>query len=217
MPFFTQIRTVTEKRCDFKGEEKRLLGITGRRDEILVHALSHRAISWFADSGPNRLPTVSYSTVSEHGPMAKVLLIACLVRELPAVDGGWVLPSAAGVFRQRQQLHWRRQVRCLEKNQSAPRPSEHPPVRGKKCQNVHHSNGWQISVWLGCAAYCCAATFCLLPNIPCVCVCVCVCVCNFLYYYFCFYGAFLSLLGGILVFPPPPPAPKMTHHNSFVN
>ena len=38
------------------------------------------------------------------------------------------------------------QVRCVEfgirfinylkKNQNAPRPSEHPPVRGKKCQNV---------------------------------------------------------------------------------
>ena len=26
--------------------------------------------------------------------------------------------------------------RCLKKNQNAPRPSEHPPVRGKKCQNV---------------------------------------------------------------------------------
>ena len=25
---------------------------------------------------------------------------------------------------------------CLKKNQNAPRPSEHPPVRGKKCQNV---------------------------------------------------------------------------------
>ena len=25
---------------------------------------------------------------------------------------------------------------CLKKNQSAPRPSEHPPVRGKICQNV---------------------------------------------------------------------------------
>ena len=26
--------------------------------------------------------------------------------------------------------------RILKKNQNAPRPSEHPPVRGKKCQNV---------------------------------------------------------------------------------
>ena len=25
---------------------------------------------------------------------------------------------------------------CLKKNQNAPRPSEHPPVRGEKCQNV---------------------------------------------------------------------------------
>ena len=25
----------------------------------------------------------------------------------------------------------------LKKNQNAPRPSEHPPVRGKKCQNVY--------------------------------------------------------------------------------
>ena len=25
---------------------------------------------------------------------------------------------------------------CLKKNQNAPRPSEQPPVRGKKCQNV---------------------------------------------------------------------------------
>ena len=25
---------------------------------------------------------------------------------------------------------------CLKKNQNAPRPSEHPPVMGKKCQNV---------------------------------------------------------------------------------
>ena len=25
---------------------------------------------------------------------------------------------------------------CLKKNQNAPRLSEHPPVRGKKCQNV---------------------------------------------------------------------------------
>ena len=24
-----------------------------------------------------------------------------------------------------------------KKNQNAPRPSEHPPVRGKKCQNVY--------------------------------------------------------------------------------
>ena len=28
------------------------------------------------------------------------------------------------------------QQRCIKKNQNAPRPSEHPPVRGKKCQNV---------------------------------------------------------------------------------
>ena len=27
-------------------------------------------------------------------------------------------------------------LRFLEKNQNAPRPSEQPPVRGKKCQNV---------------------------------------------------------------------------------
>ena len=27
-------------------------------------------------------------------------------------------------------------VFCLKKNLNAPRPSEHPPVRGKKCQNV---------------------------------------------------------------------------------
>ena len=26
--------------------------------------------------------------------------------------------------------------RCLKKNLNAPRLSEHPPVRGKKCQNV---------------------------------------------------------------------------------
>ena len=26
-------------------------------------------------------------------------------------------------------------VTCLKKNQDAPRPSEHPPVRGEKCQN----------------------------------------------------------------------------------
>ena len=26
--------------------------------------------------------------------------------------------------------------RILKKNQNAPRPSEHPSVRGKKCQNV---------------------------------------------------------------------------------
>ena len=25
---------------------------------------------------------------------------------------------------------------CLKKNQNAPRPSEHPPVMGGKCQNV---------------------------------------------------------------------------------
>ena len=29
-----------------------------------------------------------------------------------------------------------RRLSCLKKNQNAPRPSEHPPVRGKKCQNV---------------------------------------------------------------------------------
>ena len=27
-------------------------------------------------------------------------------------------------------------VLCLKKNQNAPRPSEHPPVMGKKCLNV---------------------------------------------------------------------------------
>ena len=27
-------------------------------------------------------------------------------------------------------------TRCLKKNQNAPRPSEHPPVREEKCQNV---------------------------------------------------------------------------------
>ena len=27
-------------------------------------------------------------------------------------------------------------VICLKKNQNAPRPSEHPPVMGEKCQNV---------------------------------------------------------------------------------
>ena len=26
--------------------------------------------------------------------------------------------------------------KCLKKNQNAPRPSEHPPVMGEKCQNV---------------------------------------------------------------------------------
>ena len=26
---------------------------------------------------------------------------------------------------------------CLKKNMNAPRPSEHPPVRGEKCQNVY--------------------------------------------------------------------------------
>ena len=29
-----------------------------------------------------------------------------------------------------------RKHRSLKKNQNVPRPSEHPPVRGKKCQNV---------------------------------------------------------------------------------
>ena len=29
-----------------------------------------------------------------------------------------------------------REYCCLKKNLNAPRPSEHPPVRGKKCQNV---------------------------------------------------------------------------------
>ena len=28
-------------------------------------------------------------------------------------------------------------VPCLKKNLNAPRPSEHPPVGGKKCQNVY--------------------------------------------------------------------------------
>ena len=28
------------------------------------------------------------------------------------------------------------QILFFKKNQNAPRPSEHPPVRGKKCQNV---------------------------------------------------------------------------------
>ena len=28
------------------------------------------------------------------------------------------------------------EIGCLKKNLNAPRPSEHPPVRGKKCQNV---------------------------------------------------------------------------------
>ena len=27
-------------------------------------------------------------------------------------------------------------LKYLKKNLNAPRPSEHPPVRGKKCQNV---------------------------------------------------------------------------------
>ena len=27
-------------------------------------------------------------------------------------------------------------INCLKKNLNAPRPSEHPPVRGEKCQNV---------------------------------------------------------------------------------
>ena len=27
---------------------------------------------------------------------------------------------------------------CLKKNMNAPRPSEHPPVRGEKCQNVYY-------------------------------------------------------------------------------
>ena len=29
-----------------------------------------------------------------------------------------------------------RLYKCLKKNQNAPRPSEHPPVMGEKCQNV---------------------------------------------------------------------------------
>ena len=29
-----------------------------------------------------------------------------------------------------------REHSCLKKNHNAPRPSEHPPVWGKKCQNV---------------------------------------------------------------------------------
>ena len=37
-----------------------------------------------------------------------------------------------------EQSSWGRICRlsCLKKIQNAPRPSEHPPVRGKKCQNV---------------------------------------------------------------------------------
>ena len=31
---------------------------------------------------------------------------------------------------------WRLIICILKKNLNAPRPSEHPPVRGKKCQNV---------------------------------------------------------------------------------
>ena len=31
---------------------------------------------------------------------------------------------------------------CLKKNQNAPRPSEHPPVRGKSCCSFSHSAYW---------------------------------------------------------------------------
>ena len=34
--------------------------------------------------------------------------------------------------------------RSLKKNQNAPRLSEHPPVRGKKCQNVYSGVGGTI-------------------------------------------------------------------------
>ena len=34
---------------------------------------------------------------------------------------------------------------CLKKNLNAPRPSEHPPVRGKKCQNVTSSDLSSVS------------------------------------------------------------------------
>ena len=30
-----------------------------------------------------------------------------------------------------------KEIGCLKKNQNAPRPSEDPPVRGEKCQNVY--------------------------------------------------------------------------------
>ena len=33
---------------------------------------------------------------------------------------------------------------CLKKNQNAPRPSEHPPVRGGKCQNVYY---YPVYLW----------------------------------------------------------------------
>ena len=41
----------------------------------------------------------------------------------------------------------RKSTFCVfKKNQNAPRPSEHPPVRGRKCQNVSHLF-WTSDVW----------------------------------------------------------------------
>ena len=37
----------------------------------------------------------------------------------------------------KQTTYTRRHDYCLKKNQNASRPSEHSPVRGKKCQNVY--------------------------------------------------------------------------------
>ena len=44
-------------------------------------------------------------------------------------------PKKYTVFKPRYRLS-KPCLTCLKKNQNAPRPSEHPPVRGGKCQNV---------------------------------------------------------------------------------
>ena len=56
---------------------------------------------------------------------------AALRLSIPQSGGGNVT-----TFRWDHRLQIQKKKSCLKKNLNAPRPSEHPPVRGKKCQNV---------------------------------------------------------------------------------
>ena len=84
----------------------------------------HRVTQLLTDSVHHRKSAGAGSVVLN---LARVTNVAC--SENPIIDQLMCAifshtPTNGGVYH------------CLKKNQNAPRPSEHPPVMGEKCQNV---------------------------------------------------------------------------------
>ena len=73
------------------------------------------------------------TTADFDGNLCIYVLVGC--------GSGWCNKASEGYNLQKNCLHSTSPdrnfaVNCLKKNQNAPRPSEHPPVWRKKCQNV---------------------------------------------------------------------------------